>query len=104
MATKKAAGSTRNKKDNAGRRLGMKRNDGQMVNAGTIIVRQRGTRFKPGENAGLGRDHTVFATATGRVKISTIQWKKKTVTVPRKLISIIPVENAIVKKVRKGHR
>lgn len=67
MAHKKAGGSSRNGRDSAGRRLGVKRSDGQVVNAGTIIVRQRGTKFKPGDNIGVGRDHTLFALATGVV-------------------------------------
>ncbi|KAF0806610.1 50S ribosomal protein L27 [Alcanivorax sp. S71-1-4] len=68
MAHKKAGGSTRNGRDSESKRLGVKRFGGQVVQAGEIIVRQRGTRFHPGENTGLGRDHTIFATAEGRVK------------------------------------
>lgn len=68
MAHKKAGGSTRNGRDSESKRLGVKRFGGQVVQAGEIIVRQRGTRFHAGENTGLGRDHTIFATAEGRVK------------------------------------
>lgn len=67
MAHKKAGGSSRNGRDSAGRRLGVKRFGGEAVIPGNIIVRQRGTRWWPGENVGLGRDHTIFATAEGRV-------------------------------------
>jgi large subunit ribosomal protein L27 len=67
MAHKKGGGSSRNGRDSAGRRLGVKRQSGQVVLAGTILVRQRGTRFLPGSNVGVGRDHTLFALATGTV-------------------------------------
>lgn len=67
MAHKKAGGSTRNGRDSNSKRLGVKRYGGEEVLAGNIIVRQRGTRFHPGPNVGLGRDHTLFATASGRV-------------------------------------
>ena len=68
MAHKKAGGSTRNGRDSNAKRLGVKRYGGQEVNAGSIIVRQRGTRFHAGENVGMGRDHTLFAKADGKVK------------------------------------
>lgn len=68
MAHKKAGGSSRNGRDSESKRLGVKRFGGQAVNAGTIIVRQRGTRFHNGENVGLGRDHTLFALADGVVR------------------------------------
>ena len=67
MAHKKAGGSSRNGRDSAAQRLGVKRFGGEHVLAGNIIVRQRGTRFHPGSNVGMGRDHTLFAKATGRV-------------------------------------
>ncbi|MGV2433050.1 MAG UNVERIFIED_CONTAM: 50S ribosomal protein L27 [Rickettsiaceae bacterium] len=67
MATKKAGGSSRNGRDSAGRRLGVKCGDGQLVIPGNIIVRQRGTKIHPGQNVGLGRDHTIFAIAEGKV-------------------------------------
>lgn len=70
MAHKKAGGSTRNGRDSESKRLGVKRFGGQLVQAGEIIVRQRGTRFHSGTNTGLGRDHTIFATAAGRVKFA----------------------------------
>ncbi len=68
MAHKKAGGSTRNGRDSESKRLGVKRFGGELVSAGSIIVRQRGTRFHAGTNAGLGRDHTIFAKADGHVK------------------------------------
>ena len=68
MAHKKAAGSTRNGRDSESKRLGVKLYGGQNVRAGSIIVRQRGTRFHPGVNVGCGRDHTLFATSDGVVR------------------------------------
>lgn len=68
MAHKKAGGSTNNGRDSESKRLGVKRFGGQQVPAGSILVRQRGTRFHAGENVGCGRDHTLFATAEGVVK------------------------------------
>ena len=68
MATKKAGGSSRNGRDSAGRRLGVKKFGGEIVVPGNIIVRQRGTKFHPGDNVGIGKDHTLFATASGKVK------------------------------------
>ncbi len=68
MAHKKSGGSSRNGRDSAGQRLGVKRYGGENVLAGNILVRQRGTKFHPGDNVGLGRDHTLFAKATGAVK------------------------------------
>lgn len=70
MAHKKAGGSSRNGRDTAGRRLGVKRYGGEIVLAGNILVRQRGTTYHAGANVGMGRDHTLFATTTGRVKFS----------------------------------
>ena len=67
MATKKAGGSSRNGRDSAGRRLGVKKYGGQEVISGNIIVRQRGTKFHPGSNVGIGKDHTIFATKDGKV-------------------------------------
>jgi large subunit ribosomal protein L27 len=67
MAHKKAGGSSRNGRDTAGRRLGVKKSGGQEVVAGNIIIRQRGTKVKPGHNVGLGRDHTIFALTDGTV-------------------------------------
>ncbi len=71
MAHKKAGGSTRNGRDSESKRLGVKRFGGQQVSAGNIIVRQRGTRFHAGDNTSVGRDHTIFATADGRVQFVT---------------------------------
>ena len=67
MAHKKAAGSSRNGRDSAGRRLGIKKFGGEIVIPGNIIIRQRGTKYHPGENVGCGRDHTLFAKVDGKV-------------------------------------
>ncbi len=67
MAHNKSGGSTSNGRDTEGRRLGLKKSGGQAVIAGNIIIRQRGTKYHPGENVGLGKDHTIFATAEGKV-------------------------------------
>jgi large subunit ribosomal protein L27 len=87
MAHKKSGGSSRNGRDSAGRRLGVKKYGGENVLAGNILVRQRGTTFYPGTNVGLGRDHTLFATITGQVKFQT---KKG----DRTYISVLPVQAA----------
>ena len=71
MAHKKAGGSTRNGRDSQSKRLGVKRYGGEVVKAGNILVRQRGTRFHAGENVGCGKDHTLFAKADGEVKFVT---------------------------------
>ena len=71
MAHKKSGGSSRNGRDSAGQRRGVKKFGGEQVLAGNILVRQRGTKFWPGVNCGLGRDHTLFATVTGAVKFTT---------------------------------
>ncbi len=68
MAHKKAGGSSRNGRDTEGRRLGIKKYGGESVIAGNILVRQRGTKWHPGENVGLGRDHTIFALVDGKVE------------------------------------
>jgi large subunit ribosomal protein L27 len=81
MAHKKGAGSSRNGRDSKAKRLGVKRYDGQEVRAGSILVRQRGTKFKPGNNVGLGRDHTLFATIDGYVKFETVRDRRKQVSV-----------------------
>ena len=70
MAHKKAGGSSRNGRDTAGRRLGIKKSGGQAVIAGNIIARQRGTKWHPGENVGMGRDHTLYSLVVGRVKFT----------------------------------
>jgi large subunit ribosomal protein L27 len=74
-------GSTRNGRDSAGQRLGVKRSDGQAVLAGTIIVRQRGTKIHPGNNVGVGRDHTLFALVDGKVRFEHATKDKKKVSV-----------------------
>jgi len=71
MAHKKAGGSSRNGRDSESKRLGVKVYGGQAINAGGIIVRQRGTRMHPGENVGIGKDHTLFALTDGHVKFTT---------------------------------
>jgi large subunit ribosomal protein L27 len=84
MSKTKGAGSTKNGRDSQAKRLGVKVYDGTTVNAGTIIVRQRGTRFHPGENVGRGGDDTLFATASGTVKFGQRKG--------RKLVDIIPAD------------
>ncbi len=84
MATKKAGGSSRNGRDSAGRRLGVKKFGGENVLAGNIIVRQRGTKFHPGNNVGIGKDHTIFATTNGKVT-----FKKTRV---RTFVSVVPTQ------------
>lgn len=82
MAHKKAGGSSRNGRDSISKRLGVKRYGGELVQAGNIIVRQRGSQFHPGENVGMGKDFTLFATAEGHVKFEIKgPMRKKTVTV-----------------------
>jgi large subunit ribosomal protein L27 len=81
MAHKKAGGSSRNGRDSAGRRLGVKKFGGQEVIGGNILVRQRGTKFYPGSNVGLGKDHTLFATAEGRVRFHSGKQGRKYVSV-----------------------
>ncbi|MGB1556915.1 MAG: 50S ribosomal protein L27 [Oceanococcaceae bacterium] len=84
MAHKKAGGSTRNGRDSESKRLGIKRFGGELVSAGSIIVRQRGTRFHPGVNTGLGTDHTIYAKVDGRVEFQVKGANK------RKTVTIIP--------------
>jgi large subunit ribosomal protein L27 len=86
MSKTKGGGSTRNGRDSAAQRLGVKRFDGQVVTAGSILVRQRGTRFHPGENVGRGGDDTLFATADGVVKFGERKG--------RKLVDILPLPAA----------
>ena len=85
MAHKKAGGSSRNGRDTAGRRLGVKKYGGEKVIPGNIIVRQRGTKWKPGDNVGLGKDHTIFALIEGQVKF-------RTKAGGRTFVSVQPVE------------
>ncbi len=81
MAHKKAAGSSRNGRDSAGKRLGIKRYGGQEVSAGSILVRQRGTTFHPGDNVGCGKDYTLFAMIDGVVKFETKSQGRKHISV-----------------------
>ncbi|MEY3657934.1 MAG: hypothetical protein RLZZ561_1127 [Pseudomonadota bacterium] len=81
MAHKKAGGSSRNGRDSAGRRLGVKKFGGETVVPGNIIIRQRGTRVYPGVNVGLGKDHTLFATSGGRVRFHEGRLGRKYVSV-----------------------
>jgi len=85
MAHKKGGGSSRNGRDSQSQRLGVKRYGGEVVTGGSIIVRQKGTKFHPGENVGLGRDYTLFALAAGTVQFTEFAGGKKRV-------SILPVE------------
>lgn len=84
MAHKKAGGSTRNGRDSESKRLGVKRFGGQVVSAGSIIVRQRGTQFHPGLNVGLGRDHTLFSKIDGQVSF-VVKGPKN-----RKYVNVLP--------------
>lgn len=85
MAHKKAGGSSRNGRDTAGRRLGVKKFGGERVVPGNIIIRQRGTRWHPGENVGMGRDHTIFALVEGQVSFRERAGGKT-------FVSVMPVE------------
>ncbi len=82
MATKKAGGSSRNGRDSIGRRLGVKKFGGEKVISGNIIVRQRGTKFHPGNNVGIGKDHTIFATVDGKVLFKKTRIKTYVSVVP----------------------
>lgn len=81
MAHKKGGGSSQNNRDSQSKRLGVKRYDGQLVNSGTIIVRQRGTQIHPGTNVDMGKDYTIFATINGYVKFEDFKGDKKRVSV-----------------------
>lgn len=85
MAHKKAGGSSRNGRDSNSKRLGVKRFGGELIPAGSIIIRQRGTRVHPGENVGMGKDHTLFAKVDGKVNF-TVKGLPQ-----RKTVNIIPV-------------
>jgi large subunit ribosomal protein L27 len=85
MAHKKSGGSSSNGRDSIGRRLGVKKFGGEAVISGNIIIRQRGTKFHPGTNVGMGRDHTIFATTDGKVEF-------KTKANDRTYVSVIPAE------------
>jgi large subunit ribosomal protein L27 len=84
MAHKKGAGSTRNGRDSNAKRLGIKRYGGEYVIPGNIIVRQRGTKYKPGNHVGLGKDYTIYSLIEGQVKFETVHG--------RKVISVYPLE------------
>lgn len=84
MAHKKSGGSSKNGRDSNAQRLGVKASDGQLISAGSIIIRQRGTRVHPGENVGVGRDHTLWARTTGVVHFSPYAKGR------RKQVSILP--------------
>ncbi|MAH79087.1 MAG: 50S ribosomal protein L27 [Rickettsiales bacterium] len=86
MAHKKAGGSTRNGRDTAGRRLGVKKFGGELVIPGNIIIRQRGTKYHPGENVGIGKDHTIFSLQKGNVL-----FKKK--SLGRTYVSVVPIKS-----------
>ena len=88
MAHKKAGGSVRNGRDSKPKQLGVKRYDGQLVVGGNILVRQRGTRIRPGRNVGLGRDFTLFALTDGKVKF---EWATK----GKRRVSVYPVESQV---------
>ena len=81
FAHKKGVGSTKNGRDSESKRLGLKRADGQQVLAGNILVRQRGTHFHPGKNVGMGSDHTLFATADGKMKFERLDRDRKMISV-----------------------
>ncbi len=81
MAHKKGGGSSRNGRDSRAQRLGVKKFGGEAVRAGNIIIRQRGTRFKPGDNVGLGKDYTIFSIIDGFVKFETVRNGRKRVSV-----------------------
>ena len=83
MATKKAGGSSRNGRDSAGRRLGVKKYGGELVQPGNILVRQRGTKIHPGNNVGMGKDHSIYSLIKGKVK-----FKKSKLN--RTFVSVIP--------------
>ena len=90
MAHKKAGGSSRNGRDSPGRRLGVKKFGGEIVVPGNIIVRQRGTKFHPGERVGMGRDHTLFAVADGYVKFEHAAKENN-----KKKVSVYPGEETV---------
>lgn len=92
MAHKKGGGSSRNGRDSKSKRLGVKLYDGNAVRAGGIIVRQRGTKFYPGNNVGMGRDFTLYATVDGLVKFEPIRRD-------RKQVSVYPIDQAVAQEV-----
>ena len=95
FASKKGVGSTKNGRDSHSKRLGVKRADGQTVNGGTILVRQRGTKIHPGANVGIGKDDTLFALVPGVVKFE--RWGRN-----RKKVSVYPIQQAPVAAALEG--
>ena len=91
MAHKKAGGSSKNGRDSAGRRLGVKIYGGEQLLAGNIIIRQRGTKYKPGKNVGMGKDHTIYALVDGQVKFT------KTIG-SRPVVNVVPANDAANQK------
>lgn len=90
MSTKKAGGSTKNGRDSNPNYLGVKLNDGQKAKTGSIIIRQRGTKFLPGDNVGMGKDFTLFALTDGRVSVGKIRKKRfNNTVVTKKTISVV---------------
>ncbi|ANF17123.1 50S ribosomal protein L27 [Buchnera aphidicola (Schlechtendalia chinensis)] len=87
MAHKKAGGSTRNGRDSRSKRLGVKRFEGELILPGSIIVRQRGTKFHAGENVGCGKDHTLFAKIKGKIKF------QRKGLIQKKVVNVIPCKN-----------
>ena len=88
MAHKKGGGSSGNGRDSRSKRLGVKRFDGEQVTSGSIIVRQRGTKFKPGHNVGLGRDYTIYAAIDGYVKFEIIRDRRKQISVYSEKVTV----------------
>ena len=88
MAHKKAGGSSKNGRDSAGRRLGVKKSGGQDVLAGNIIIRQRGTKYRPGRNVGVGKDHTIFALLDGNVLFTKGQGG-------RAIVNVVPANDGV---------
>lgn len=95
MAHKKGMGSSRNGRDSQAKRLGVKRSDGQVVRAGTIVVRQRGTQFHPGSNVGVGKDYTIYAKIDGYVKFEPISRQRRRISVyPFEIVDAAPAVEA----------
>jgi large subunit ribosomal protein L27 len=104
MAHKKAGSSSKNGRDSVGQRLGVKVGDGQVVPAGSIIVRQRGMTFLAGNGAGLGHDYTVFATVTGRVRFEHATKTKKRVRVEAEATSVVPAPVVVAESTRPARK
>jgi large subunit ribosomal protein L27 len=101
MAHKKAGGSSSNLRDSESKRLGVKLHDGQFAKAGSIIIRQRGTKFHPGENVMVGKDHTIFAKIGGLVKFSNRKLKKFNGTLKKTKIVNVVSEKEVKKEIKK---